>query len=425
MDSARENQPLDHDTRPTVKGAGESAKLKRCPSCYSRLSENVNMCPICGHELIAQIRPEPIVIADTEIANTELEIDESQETIFAPPPTPQPHTKNMSKRRIPWGVIGVAAVILTFVLGAIYLLRDNSAPNQEKPIVTATLLPPVIAQVTLQPTAIQVTQTPVRIIRTPTALPPIEYVVQANDTCGDIAVKYRVPLNQFLRLNGLSEECIIAVGAKLKLPPPTPTPGPSPTPEIVEVFGPLPTRPVQIDYEVKDGDSCGKIAQENNIPISQIITINKLDINCTIKTGQKLILVFATPSPIVTTRPIVAQTPTPRSVYGMPYSLVPVSGSVITRAQEVVTLEWLSVGTLQPNEWYIVQIQPSGSFTVPIFETKSSSLKITSAILNNQPERMITWWVQVKRLIEVKPTGERVYVDISPPSEIRQFLWKQ
>jgi hypothetical protein len=109
----------------------------------------------------------------------------------------------------------------------------------------------------------------------------------------------------------------------------------------------------------------------------------------------------------------------------MPYSLVPVSGSVITRAQEVVTLEWLSVGTLQPNEWYIVQIQPSGSFTVPIFETKSSSLKITSAILNNQPERMITWWVQVKRLIEVKPTGERVYVDISPPSEIRQFLWKQ
>ncbi|MCL4504931.1 MAG: hypothetical protein M1434_09285 [Chloroflexi bacterium] len=79
--------------------------------------------------------------------------------------------------------------------------------------------------------------------------------------------------------------------------------------------------------------------------------------------------------------PIVAQTPMPRVGFDAPQLLSPLDGATISQTEEVVTLQWLSVGLLKDNEWYVVQIQPSGAITVPIFETKATSIKITRAIL--------------------------------------------
>lgn len=323
--------------------------------------------------------------------------------------------------RIPWGVLGVAVVILAVVIGAVLIFRRGDTGAAATPTSQAG------GQVTssTQVPTLAVTMTPVRIVRTPTAVPPLEYVVQPNDNCGAIALKYQVPLNVFLQYNALTSDCVIAAGARLRIPPPTPTPGPSPTPEIIEVFGPLPTRPAQIVYDVKDGDVCSKIANEYGVPVSQIIQNNRLDVNCTIKPGQKLTIIFATATPFVTAAPIVARTPTPISMYSAPNLLAPASNGVITSSQSTVTLEWLTVGLLRPDEWYVVQVQPSNAITVPIFETKSSSIKLTEALLGNQPERQFTWWVQVKRLKEIKPNGERIYEDISPPSEVKQFVWKR
>ncbi|MCW1970115.1 MAG: LysM peptidoglycan-binding domain-containing protein, partial [Anaerolineae bacterium] len=324
--------------------------------------------------------------------------------------------------RIPWGVVGVAVAILAITIGAVLMFRRIDGTGD---VATPTLQAGGQVTSSTQVPTLVVTITPVRIVRTPTAVPPAEYVVQTNDNCGAIALKHQVPLNVFLQYNALTSDCVIAAGARLRIPPPTPTPGPSPTPEIIEVFGPLPTRPAQIVHDVKEGDICSKIASEYGVSVLQIIQNNRLDVNCTIKPGQKLTIVFATSTPFVTAAPIVARTPTPISMYSAPNLLAPVGNAVITSSQSTITLEWLTVGLLRPDEWYVVQVQPSNAITVPIFETKSSSIKLTEALLNNQPERQFTWWVQVKRLKEVRPNGERIYDDISPPSEVKQFVWRR
>lgn len=427
MDTAKGNKDSEISANKSPEGS-RVAKIQRCPSCFSRITGDVPFCPTCGHEFAL---PQPVAseqavvqadVAITDSAETQPEAVDADGVIAAnaddiAKPNPAPPL------RIPWGVIGVAAVILAMVIGAVLVFRrDDGTAITPSPTVSSAL--GQVTSSTQVPTPI-VTITPVRIIRTPTAVPPTEYVVQPNDTCGGIAEKYRIPLSTFLQFNALTNDCVIAAGARLRIPAPTATPGPSPTPEIIEVFGSLPTRPAQIVYEVKEGDVCGKIAGDNGIPVSQLIQQNRLDVTCTIKPGQKLTIVFATATPFVTAAPIVARTPTPVGMYGSPQLLAPVHNSIITTTQAAITLEWLTVGLLRPDEWYVVQVQPSNAITVPIFETKASSIKLTEALLNNQPERQFTWWVQVKRLKEVKANGERVYEEISPPSDVKQFVWRK
>ena len=91
-----------------------------------------------------------------------------------------------------------------------------------------------------------------------------------------------------------------------------------------------------------------------------------------------------------------------------------------------MALLWLSAGILREREWYVVQIQPAGAITVPIFETKATSLKISADILGGLDERSFAWWVQVKELVSVNPvTGARQYADLSPPSVARRFVWRR
>ncbi len=98
----------------------------------------------------------------------------------------------------------------------------------------------------------------------------------------------------------------------------------------------------------------------------------------------------------------------------------------MSETQEVVTLQWLTVGLLKENEWYVVQVQPTGAITVPIFETKATSIKLTQDILGGEFESEIVWWVQVKQLLTTDPnSGARIYNEASPMSEVRRFVWRR
>ena len=126
--------------------------------------------------------------------------------------------------------------------------------------------------------------------------------------------------------------------------------------------------------------------------------------------------------PSQTTTPVTARTPTPRGGYSAPSLIGPQDGEIITGTTDTVALLWLSAGILREREWYVVQIQPAGAITVPIFETKATSLKISADILGGLDERSFAWWVQVKELVSVNPvTGARQYADLSPPSVARRF----
>jgi len=341
--------------------------------------------------------------------------------------------------RLPWGVIGVVGMIVLLGVGAMALLRGGTAalpvtptaaPTRATPTHTPTLAP------TAPPTPTRPPPTPIP--PTPTLAPRAEVVVQSGDTCSSIALKYKVDIDKLIQYNNLDSNCLINIGNAIKIPPILPTAGPTPTtdPNITVVAAaPTSTLPPELVYEVRSGDVCGTIAEKFRIPVAQIITQNKLDVDCTIRVGQKLTLKFgaANAAPASTNTPYVAMTPTPRVGYSAPIALSPADNAAFTETVEVVTLQWLTVGTLKEDEWYVVHVQPSGAITVPLFETKGTSIKLTRDLLGAEQERSVAWWVEVKRVVPQAggPTpapnamAGRTYVTLSPPSAARRFTWRQ
>ena len=376
--------------------------------------------------------------------------------------------RRFSLSQLPWGVLGVGAVIVALAIAAALLLRDTGGPpavtatppteaTQPAAVVEPTSAPTqeiVVAitpttstsdtptpQAALTDTAVPPSPTAPAITDTPAPLPDIEYEVKSGDTCGGIADRYGIPVNDLINYNKLDANCFLSIGDKLLIPQPTPTPGPSPTlpPDVTpptpeptqpaqatEAAQPTATLPPQIVYTVREGDTCGEIATRFRMPVNHLIQQNGLDENCLIQIGQVLTLTFATPTPAISPTPIVAQTPTPRAGYPAPQLVSPVEGAAITEAVETVTLAWLSIGLLKENEWYVVQVQPSGAITVPVFETKATSIKLTRLIFGDQDERSFAWWVQVKQFVAVDPrTNQRVYNDLGPASGVRRFTWRR
>lgn len=418
---------------------------KRCPSCGSRVAETSPVCDICGHEF-----------GTTQaIPRSALESARAQATggerPIKPPPRPLRTTPAGSRprnaswlARLPWGVIGVVAVIVLIAIIAWAMLqRDGITEAAVEPTIEVILNEATDAAEsailaadrfpdTPTPTLSPPTNTPAP---TPTPPPPVQYSVKAGDTCGGIAERFGVTLTELTAANQLDPvTCLIRIGDILTIPVATPTQSPAATtdpsitaaPSPVPNAGPTATLPPQVVYVVKGGDTCSEIAQKFNVSVELLMQQNNLDTNCLIRLNQVLTLTFATPTPIVSPTPFVLQTPTPRTGYSAPILTTPLNRTEISATQEFVTLQWLTVGLLQPDEWYVVQVQPSNAITVPIFETKATSLKVTQALLGDDNTSTINWWVQVKRFVRVDPTtGQRVYIELSPPSAVRSFVWSK
>jgi len=380
---------------------------KRCPACRSQVAESAPICPVCGHEFgtteaIPKVR---LAAAAGRRAQTPLAT---------------------ARPRLPWGVIGVLAAVALVMLGAFLVLPTGQpAPATIEPTMEISALSPMIVNESIAEAPATPSPTPPPLLPTPTPPPPLEYTVQTGDTCGGIALRFGVPLAALIAANNLDpNSCLIRVGDRLVIPLPTPTPDPN-APSFVNLPPPA-DRPAQIVYTVQTGDTCSGIAQKLNVPLNILVAQNGLDANCLIRVGQVLTITFATPTPVQSPTPIVAQTPTPRAGYDAPILIAPADSAQISESQRTVTLQWLTVGLLGPEEWYVVQVQPNGAITVPIFETRATSLKISQDILGERTEGQIVWWVQVKRLMGVDPlTNQRVYAELSPPSVARSFVWRR
>lgn len=333
-------------------------------------------------------------------------------------------------------MIGVIAVIAGLLVGALLLLRDGGLGATASPTIQVIVNTPIGGQAgitaeapTALPTATLVPATPTP-APTATPVPPVEYTIVAGDTCGGIAQKFGVGLNELLAFNGIDENCLIRAGDTLKIPVPTPTAGPTADgataqPTLPPNAGPTGTVPPLITYKVASGDTCIDIAQRFNVTIEFLRTQNNLDENCALSIGQELRLVFATATPEFTVTPFVLQTPTPRAGYAAPVLVAPQNGAAFGEGDTLVTLQWLTVGLLKPDEWYVVQVQPSKAITVPIYQTKATSLKLTQDLLAGNIEDKVTWFVQVRRRAGNDATGNPTYVDVSLPSEVRNFTWRK
>ena len=312
--------------------------------------------------------------------------------------------------------LGALAVILLIGAAAVYFsLRSGltgatiTEPTAEGTATeTATITP--TATETLPPTALP-TETP---------LPPFEYTVRDGDTCGIIAANLEVSVQSIIIQNQLSSQCFVSVGQKLLIPYPTPTPAPPPT-DIPNEATQTAQACEKISYTVQANDTLSSISFNYNVPQDAIKFYNGLSTDA-VFLGQPLIIPlcerFATPGPTPT-----ATLPPPYQAANL---LLPADGAAFTLANDVVTLQWASIGTLRENEAYQVTIEDVTSgqgrrITETVTDTKF--IVPTSFRPNDNLAHVMRWWVTTVRQNGVDEQGQPLYESAGAISEKRVFTW--
>ena len=311
--------------------------------------------------------------------------------------------------------LGALAVILLIGASGVYLsLRAGIGGQLSEPTVVVT--PSVTVTITST-----VTETSVpTAIPTETPLPPFDYTVRAGDTCGVIAVTFGVSVQSIVVLNNLPTSCIISVNQVLKIPYPTPTPAPPPT-EIPNEATQTAQACEKVPYTVQENDTLSSISLNYNVPQDAIKFYNGLSTD-NVFLGQTILVPLceraATPGPTPT-----ATLPPP---YQAPPLLLPADGAAFTLANDVVSLQWASIGTLRENERYQVTIEDVTSgqgrrLTEYVSDTKF--IVPTSFRPNDDMAHVIRWWVTTVRQNGVDEQGQPVYDSAGAISEKRVFTW--
>lgn len=358
---------------------------RRCPNCGTRVARDAESCFMCGHDLRIQPRRRP---------------------------------------RVAWvDVLMVVAVLAVLVLW----WRIGVQPQQEstEAAVGQTLLPTDIPLLdgTLTPTptpAPTATATPA-----PTPAPEqvtLKHVVQSGETLSEISEEYGASVEEIQAANNLSDE-LIREGDELLIP-------------VLRTVAPEPTGPIsRPEYIVREDDTIGSIASRFGSSVAQILAANNLSENAIIRPGDVLVLPVAELPPAVVESgagAASAQPPATNSgnesttIYIEPRLLGPPDGVTLTR-EEAILLRWISVDVLQPNEWYVVLIEPDGDLNarqIPTVWTKTTShrLPIELAPESGQAARY-QWRVAVVR-VQTGANGQLLLEAASPPSLIRRFTWQ-
>ncbi len=367
----------------------ESPKTKICPTCGTRLSESAVKCLVCGTELDAKAAA-----------------PKAEEAI---------RTSRMPEVRLslPTALGLLAAILLVGAVAAFLALRTTGRVVEPTPAPTATVT------VTVTPTPTE-TATPSP-VPTPTPLPPFDYTVAAGDTCAGIAATFGVSVQSIIILNNLPASCNnLYIGQVLKIPYPTPTVTPPPT-ATLEGIEATQAACEKAFYTVQENDTLSSIAANYNVPQEAIKAYNGLATD-TVFVGTQLTIPlcerFATPGP--------TPTPTPPPPYPAPNLLLPADGAAFTLADDTVTLQWASVGTLRENEAYQVTVEDvteGQGRKIVEYVTDTKFIVPTSFRPKDNIPHVIRWWVTTVRQNGTDEQGEPIWVSAGAISEPRVFTW--
>ena len=371
------------------------SKTKICPTCGTRLSENATRCLVCGTVLGAA--PAPRVAKQAE--------------------------KSVQATRMPEITLGLPAalglLVLFLVIGAVVVyfglrtgiagptITDPTAIPSPSETPTASLTPTE----TLLPTSIP----------SLTSVPPFDYTVAAGDNCGSIAFTFGVSVQSIIILNNLPASCNnLYVGQVLKVPYPTPTAAPLPT------GTPLPaTQTAQacehVVVTVQENDTLSSIALNYAVPMQAIKDYNGLSTD-NVFTGQQLTVPLcaraATAGPTPT-----ATIPPP---YPAPNLLLPSDGAAFTLANDIVTLQWATVGTLREGEFYQVTVEDvtgGQGRRITDYVTDTKYIIPTSFRPKDNVAHVLRWWIAPVRQTGTDEQGQPIYVTAGATSEKRVFTW--
>jgi LysM repeat protein len=370
-----------------------SQKSQICPTCGTRLTENAARCLVCGTELTAK------AASKSKKNESGMQASRMPEITLS----------------LPMALGALAAILLIGAL-VVYLILSSGATGatitQPTAEGTATDTPTVTPTVTetLPPTDIP-TQTP---------LPPFDYTVRAGDTCGGIAFAFSVSVQSIVVTNNLPTSCIISEGQVLQIPYPTSTPAPPPT-DVPNDATQTAQACEKVQYTVQENDTLGLISANYNVPADAIKFYNGLSSD-NVFIGSTIVIPlcerFATPGP--------TPTATPPPPYPAANLLLPADGAAFTLANDVVTLQWASIGTLRDNEAYqvtIVDVTSGQGRRLTDYVTDTKYIVPTSFRPEDNLAHVIRWWVTTVRQNGVDDQGEAVYISAGTSSEERVFSW--
>ncbi|MFN2352336.1 MAG: LysM peptidoglycan-binding domain-containing protein [Kiritimatiellia bacterium] len=199
--------------------------------------------------------------------------------------------------------IGVVVALHVLVIGSVACFQGCGTTRVAPP--PEPVMPPIVVSPPAPPRR---PTPPPRPVDQPTDT--VEYVVKSGDTLSGIAARYKVPVNQIVELNNISDPNRLRAGLKLIIPM---RPG-------VTVHHPAPARPAApaaapsagTEYIVKSGDTLSGIAVRFGTKVDDLRKLNKLE-GDRILIGQKLIVAGAPekqePAPTIAPAPAAAATP--------------------------------------------------------------------------------------------------------------------
>ncbi|MBP6176686.1 MAG: LysM peptidoglycan-binding domain-containing protein [Anaerolineales bacterium] len=371
-----------------------SSKTKVCPTCGTRLSENATRCLVCGTEFGAK----------TESKAVSKKAEKSVQASRMP-------TVSLS---LP-AAVGIIAVVIVIAAVSVFFALRASAPEGTFDVVE-TPTPTETPTVTLPATA----TIPPTDVPTATAVPPFDYTVGAGEYCSTIAFNFGVSIQSIIILNNLPSTCPLSQGQIIKVPYPTPTipPAASNTPLPVDA-----TKQAceTVPITVQDGDTLSSIALNYAVPMDAIKEFNGLTTD-NVFVGANLLVPLcrraATPGPTPT-----ATIPPP---YPAPNLLLPADGAAFTLANDVVTLQWASVGTLRDGEAYQITVEDitsSQTRRLTDYVTDTKYIVPTSYRPKDNVAHVLRWWITPVRQSGTDDQGQPIWASSGTVSDKRVFTW--
>lgn len=369
-----------------------TSPTKLCPTCGSRVKEDATRCLVCGADLanIEKTTQAAKVVQGSRMPSISLSLPAAIGLLAL--------------------FLGIGAVIVFFAL-------------RQTPDVPATS---ITATVTITPTATN-TETPTASpfptsTNTPEPSPtPITYLVKTNDTCIDIAAFFKVSVQSIILLNNLPAACnTLYINQPLLIPQPTPTATalPSATYSAAEQTE---AACQKVEIIVQSTDTLGSISANYNVPMEAIREENGLP-GDTVYLGQPLVIPlckkFATPGP--------SPTATPPPPYAAPNLLLPPDGAPFTIADDSITLQWASVGSLLENESYQVTIEDLSAGKGPTLVDQVTDTKyiVPSTIRpTDRSAHIFSWYIEVVRISGSDEAGNPIWSTAGASSSPRYFSW--
>ncbi len=370
-----------------------SSKTKVCPTCGTRLSESATRCLVCGTEFNA--KPESKAAKKVE--------------------------KSVQASRMPVVTLslpaaaGIVAVVIVIVAVIAYLVIRQGLPEgtldaQVSPTPSETPTATLPATATIPPTAVP----------TATLVPPFDYTVGAGEYCSTIAFNFGVSIQSIILTNNLPSTCPLSEGQVIKVPYPTPTIPPAAT------NTPLPVDATKQSCEtvpitVQDGDTLSSISLNYAVPMEAIKEFNGLTTDNVFVGANLLVpLCFRAATPGATPT---ATIPPP---YPAPNLLLPADGAAFTLANDVVTLQWASVGTLRDGEAYQITVEDitaSQTRRLTDYVTDTKYIVPTSYRPKDNVAHILRWWITPVRQAGTDDQGQPIWAASGAVSDKRDFSW--